>query len=80
MWGKKHLVWAYWQKDILARNVVAARFLSAYLKFVKQNKVHLKTIEVIDLQRYKRINKSTTINQYIREKKDEAFIFFVSKN
>lgn len=80
MWERKKIIWSRWHKNILAPNALAARFLTAFLAYAQQRKLHLNAMEVIDLQRYKRIQKPTRVGQYLREKKGEAFIFFIYKN
>ena len=80
MWGRRNKVWVHYQRNILAADVYAAVFLSAYTRHAAIQKLHTWQMEVIDLQRYKLVTKPQKVNQAMKERSDEPFVFIVGKN
>jgi len=80
MWGKRNKVWLHYQRNIIAADVYAAVFLSAYLRHVAIQRLHTWQMEVIDLQKYKVIKHPSKVHQALKERLSIPFIFVVGKN
>ncbi len=80
MWGKRNKMWLHYQRNILAADVYAAVFLSAYLRHAAIHGLHTWQIEVLDLQKYKRITKPQKVRRAIKERAREPFVFIIGKN
>jgi hypothetical protein len=80
MWERHHKVWKLFQKNLMAKDYQDAVFLSAYMRYSHTNRSDLHTTEVIDLQRYKRIKKPLQVKRYLKEMKEEPFVFFFCRN
>jgi hypothetical protein len=80
MWGKRNKVWIHYQRNIIAADVYAAVFLSAYLRHASIQRLHTWQMEVIDLQKYKLIRQPGKVHQAIKERLDVPFVFLVGKN
>lgn len=80
MWSSNNKVWLHYQKDIIASDVYAAVFLSAYLRHATIQKLYSWQMEIIDLQHYKLIKHPKKVASAIRERSNESFVFIVGKN
>jgi len=80
MWGKRNKVWLHYQRNIIAGDVYAAVFLSAYLRHAAIQRLHTWQMEVIDLQKYKVVTRPNKVHQIMKERADEPFVFIVGKN
>lgn len=73
-------VWMHYV-GILAADAGAARFLSRYMRFLMIHRGYLKSVEVIDLQRYKLIKSSSRkLRQYVNERLHVPFVFLCCNN
>lgn len=80
MWGRRNKTWLHYQRNIIASDVYAAVFLSAYLRHAAAQRLHTWQMEVLDLQRYKRITKPQKVQRVLQERAKEPFVFIVGKN
>lgn len=79
MWGQDK-VWLHYRKDIMAADIDAASFLSAYLRNMAISKTHTQHLEVIDLQKYKIVKQALKVQAALRERSTIPFVFVVGKN
>ncbi len=80
MWGRRNKVWLHYQRNIIAADVYAAVFLSAYLRHAAIQRLHTWQMEVADLQNYKLVKKPKKVHEVMKDKADEPFIFIFGKN
>ena len=80
MWGKRNIAWIHYQRNIIAADVYAAVFLSAYTRHAAIQRLHTYQMEVMDLQKYKLINKPEKVYVALKDLADEPFVFIVGKN
>ncbi len=80
MWSGEHKVWIQHRSDILATDKDDALFLAKYIKVTAIAKTYVSALEVIDLQRYKIINRRVKVQIALRERTDMPFVFVVGKN
>lgn len=80
MWGKRNIAWIHYQRNIIAADVYAAVFLSAYTRHAAIQRLHTYQMEVMDLQKYKLINKPEKVYVALKDRADEPFVFIVGKN
>ncbi|HRO42865.1 MAG TPA: hypothetical protein PL009_08525 [Flavipsychrobacter sp.] len=80
MWGRRNHTWLHYQRNIIAADVHSAVFLSAFTRHAALQRLHTWQMEVLDLQRYKRITKPHKVHRAMKERAFEPFIFIVGKN
>ncbi len=80
MWGKSNKVWLHYQRNIIAADVYNAVFLSAFIRHAAVQRLHTWQMEVLDLQRYKKITKPAKVHRSMKERAHEPFVFIVGKN
>jgi len=80
MWGKRNKTWLHYQRNIIAIDISTAVFLSAFTRHVAIHRLHNFQMEVLDLQKYKRINKPHKVHRAMKERAHEPFVFIVGKN
>ena len=80
MWGKRNIAWIPYQRNIIAADVYAAVFLSASTRHAAIQRLHTYQMEVMDLQKYKLINKPEKVYVALKDRADEPFVFIVGKN
>lgn len=80
MWDGNNKVWIHFSKNIVASDGTSARFLADYLNYLHINRTFLDTIEILDLQRHKRITDKRKIKRTLKERMHIPFIFIASRN
>lgn len=80
MWSRSNKVWQHYQRNILATDMFDAVFLSAYLRHAEYHRLHTWQMEVLDLQKYKRITKPHKVHRVMKERASDPFVFIVGKN
>jgi len=80
MWSDNNKVWVEYRRGLLAADVVSAAVLSDYIHYVIISHVHLKALEVIDLQKYKVIKTPGKLRQAINERLQIPFVFLSCNN
>jgi hypothetical protein len=80
MWGRRNKTWLHYQRNIIAADVYAAVFLSAYTRHAAIQRLHTWQMEVMDLQKYKLIKKPAKVHLAMKDRAEEPFVFIVGKN
>ncbi|HTM66142.1 MAG TPA: hypothetical protein VL093_07480 [Flavipsychrobacter sp.] len=80
MWSRRNKVWLHYQRNIIAADVYSAVFLSAYTRHANIQRLYSWQMEVIDLQKYKKLTKPNKVHRAIKERAEEPFVFIVGKN
>jgi hypothetical protein len=77
---RKNTVWLHYVKNIIAADVRSAVFLASYLRYSALTKDYAHAVEVIDLQKYKIINKHHKVCIALRDRIKIPFVFVIGKN
>ncbi len=73
--------WYQFEREVLAVNEQAALYLLAFLRQAQRQELHISTIEVFDLHRYKLIKEPRFVRNILHMRShDLVFIFPVCKN
>lgn len=80
MWSGSNKVWLHYQRNIIAADVYAAVFISAFIRHAATQQLQTYHLEILDLQKYKRINKPHKVHLAMKDRAHEPFIFIVGKN
>ncbi|MFA6152739.1 MAG: hypothetical protein WC716_15550 [Chitinophagaceae bacterium] len=79
LWQRKQK-WHHFDNGILAINGTSATFLKDWYYTQSINGFLAGYFEVLDLHRYKKVTAKTKVQAAMREKHNEAFVFFPCKN
>ncbi len=80
MWGGKDKIWQEHQTGILATDCNDGYFLEGFLRYARVQRLPAKQTEVIDLQTYRIIKKTSRVHQILKARHQEPFIFISGLN
>ncbi len=73
-------VWMHYLNGIIAADLYSAVLLSSWLRQAVMTRHYTSFLEVIDLQKYKLINRNPDVLISIRNRGSIPFVFVVGKN
>ena len=73
-------VWMHYVKNIIAADIPSAVFLASYLRYSGLSRDYVSFLEIIDLQKYKVINKTDKVRIALRNRVNIPLVFVVGKN
>lgn len=73
-------LWMHYLNGIVAADLYSAVFLSSWLRHAVMTRHYTNFLEVVDLQKYKLINKNPDVLIAIRNRASIPFVFVVGKN
>ncbi len=76
----RNKLWMHYLNGIVAADLYSAVFLSSWLRHAVMTRHYTNFLEVVDLQKYKLINKNPDVLIAIRNRAAIPFVFVVGKN
>lgn len=80
MWSGNNKIWTHYADGILAADKESSAFLHKYMRYMLIHRPYLESVEIMDLQRYKRYNNPRKITQAINERLHIPFVFLTFSN
>lgn len=80
MWSNNNKIWTHYHEGVLAADKDSAALLSRYMRYMLINRPYLSSVEVMDLQRYKKYKTPRKVAQAINERLSIPFVFLTFKN
>lgn len=80
MLSDNNKIWTQYKEGISAADADSAQFLIRYMHHILIHRPHIESIEIIDLQRYKKHTTRRKVIQALNEELSTPFVFLIHKN